>query len=542
MKHLPRLAVFATSVLCLSSVVGQTAPTGEKQPSPAPDHHDHRVVVCVWDGLRPDSVNEQDTPTLAKLAREGVFFTRHHPAYPSSTEVNGTAIATGCYPATSGIIANREYRPDINPSKAVDTEVPAIVKRGDEVSGGHYLRRPTLAERLQARGERTVIAGTKNVVLLHDRGRGERDPQRASGKSVTLFGGATLPPEAAANLAGVLGGPFPTEIRFPNQAPDVWTTRALTEVLWKDGPPRFSVLWLSDPDYTQHQHGVGSPPARAALSNSDASLATVLKALEAGGWRGSTDVFVVSDHGFSTIGQGVDVARVLAEAGFHAGREIKGPPQEDDVLVTGLGGSVYLYVVGHRAETVRRVVEFLQGTEFAGAIFTRQEGVPGTFPLAAVHIDSPAAPDIALGMRWMDMAVNNGPLGLITNDGGRRPGQGTHASLSRYDMHNTLVANGPSFAVGLRDEYPSGNTDLAPTIAHLLGLPADPPFDGRVLREAFRGVSPKLPPVPEPERRDATGEGAMAGWRQYLQVTRFGGVDYIDEANAMPPSRLPPVP
>ncbi|HEX3419870.1 MAG TPA: alkaline phosphatase family protein, partial [Candidatus Udaeobacter sp.] len=77
-----------------------------------PEHH---VVIVVWDGMRPDYVTEQSTPTLWKLAREGITFRNHHSAYPSATMVNGTTIVTGVYPGNSGIIANHVYRPDIDP-------------------------------------------------------------------------------------------------------------------------------------------------------------------------------------------------------------------------------------------------------------------------------------------------------------------------------------------------------------------------------------------------------------------------------------------
>src|SRR5205814_1504807 len=44
---------------------------------------DRKVVVVVWDGMRPDFVNETNTPTLWALAHEGVTFTRHHSTYLS---------------------------------------------------------------------------------------------------------------------------------------------------------------------------------------------------------------------------------------------------------------------------------------------------------------------------------------------------------------------------------------------------------------------------------------------------------------------------
>src|SRR5712675_1067996 len=85
-------------------------------------HAADHVVLVVWDGLRPDSVNTSDTPTLVRLASEGVVFANHHSVYITSTEVNGVALATGVYPTRSGVLANREYRPGINPMKSVATE------------------------------------------------------------------------------------------------------------------------------------------------------------------------------------------------------------------------------------------------------------------------------------------------------------------------------------------------------------------------------------------------------------------------------------
>src|SRR5436190_21507627 len=116
------------------------------------------VVVIVWDGMRPDFVNETNTPTLHQLAGQGVFFAHHHSVYLSSTEVNGAALATGAYPQHSGVIGNREYRPDIDLLTPVGTESLAAMRKGDE--HGKYLAVSTLAEILQAKGYRTAVAGS----------------------------------------------------------------------------------------------------------------------------------------------------------------------------------------------------------------------------------------------------------------------------------------------------------------------------------------------------------------------------------------------
>ncbi len=84
-----------------------------------------------------------------------------------------------------------------------------------------------------------------------------------------------------------------------------------------------------------------------------------------------------------------------------------------------------------------------------------------------------------------------------------------HATLSRFDMHNTLVAAGPDFRQGWTDETPSGNVDLAPTIAAILGLQPDEAMDGRVLSEAFREppADAPLPGKPQTERLQASAPG-----------------------------------
>src|SRR5919198_484290 len=104
------------------------------------------VVVVVWDGMRPDFVSEQNTPTLWKLAREGTTFGNHHAAYPSATMVNGTAMMTGVYPGKSGIIANYVYRPDIDSQHPVAIELQSVVEKGDQLSGGKYIGAPTIAD------------------------------------------------------------------------------------------------------------------------------------------------------------------------------------------------------------------------------------------------------------------------------------------------------------------------------------------------------------------------------------------------------------
>ena len=138
-------------------------------------------------------------------------------------------------------------------------------------------------------------------------------------------------------------------------------------------------------------------------------------------------------------------------------------------MLVGNGGSVLFYVVGHDATVTRRLVEFLQQSDFAGVIFTKQ-GFPGTFHLDDAKIDNPHAPDVVMAFRWNDLKNQFGASGMIDADWQRKAGEGTHATLSRFDMHNTLIAAGPDFRRGQTDDLPTGNVDVAPTILHILGI------------------------------------------------------------------------
>jgi predicted AlkP superfamily pyrophosphatase or phosphodiesterase len=504
-----------------------------------PERH---VVVVVWDGMRPDFVTEQNTPTLWKLAREGITFRNHHAVYPSATMVNGTAIVTGIYPGKSGIIANHVYRPDIDPHHSIDVELPAVVKKGDEVSGGKYILVPTIAELVQHAGGRTVVASAKTVGLLLDR---QADVGTAK-NCVTLFAGKSLPAEIIPSITATLG-PFPSG----HLQQDAWTTKAMTDCFWKDGVPALSVLWLGEPDLTQHESAPGAPAALAAINSADENLAAVLSALDQRDARGKTDVFIVSDHGFSTIKRSVDLRRILNDAGFTAKieelriakdgnqsaggirdkTEFNDQPKPGDIMLAANGGSVLFYVVGHDKKLIRRLVEFLQQSDFAGVIFTK-EPMEGTFGLTQALIQRGDAPDVVMAFRWTDSQNQFGVPGEIDADWQRAAGKGTHATLSRFDMHNTLIAAGPDFKRGQTDDLPTGNVDLVPTILQILGIKVPHQMDGRILSEAVAAPTSLLPaPKPEAKSIEARKDFPAGTWRQTLKISRVGSTIYLDEGN-----------
>ena len=76
------------------------------------------VIVFVVDGLRPDSIDAADTPTLHRLRAEGVSFEASHAAFPTVTRVNAAVLATGHHPGATGILGNTMYVRDVDPARA----------------------------------------------------------------------------------------------------------------------------------------------------------------------------------------------------------------------------------------------------------------------------------------------------------------------------------------------------------------------------------------------------------------------------------------
>lgn len=496
--------------------------------SPARAAEPRHVVIVVMDGLRRDCITAEQMPTLFALSKTGTFFSAHHPVYPSSTQVNATALATGTKPATSDIMANREYRPDLELLHPIDTNDQYFAWKSDN-SKEPWLHAPTLPEICRANGLTTVVAGTKEVAILWDRGYGKRSVDQP-----TLFEGKSIP-SAALDKIIPDQGPFPPGLDWKysvNTARDIWTTRALTEKFWADGVPTFSVLWLYEPDFSQHGTGVGSKNAKLAYKSSDDRLATVLATLDKKGLRDSTDIIVASDHGCSTISRKIDVADLLRKGGFKAEGTYHRKPEKGNIVVTGLGGSISFYIVEHDEAVRQKLIAFLQSSDWAGVIFTK-EGAPGTFKFSDAAVDSPDAPDVLVSLRWKDEVSPYGTKGTVVCDGMDK-GQGMHVSLSRYDMANTLIAVGPDFKKGFVDKLPSGNFDVAPTVAHILGLKLEHPMDGRVLAEAL--VEGKAADgQPQTNTLETERKVGDKTWRQYLRVTSFDGRNYYDEGNAGAP-------
>src|SRR6188768_1496576 len=130
------------------------------------------TIVFVVDGLRPDSINADDTPTLDRLRREGVSYVNSRCVFPSVTRVNAAAISTGTYPERNGLVSNSMFHPGVYPNKPFNTGEWQDLLKLAAASQGRLLFTKSLAERLTERGIRfaAISSGsTGNALLLNPR-------------------------------------------------------------------------------------------------------------------------------------------------------------------------------------------------------------------------------------------------------------------------------------------------------------------------------------------------------------------------------------
>ncbi len=509
--------------LCLVVIIAMmTAGTPATQAPGAP----RLFAIFVVDGLRPDSINTTDSPTIARLRSEGADYVNSHSVFPTVTRVNTAVLASGFHPAQTGIVGNSMFVEGVNAKAAFDNGDQNQLLKLEEVSG-RAVTADTLGEVLQNNGRKlvTLSSGSNgNGFLLN--------PQARHGAGVAVHGlfkrgeTAAFPKEASDAILARFGPPPAggDETALMN-----WTDTVLRDYVLPDLRPDVIIDWMGPLDGAQHSYGVGSPQAKEALQHVDGSIARTLATIESLGLKDRVNVIVTSDHGFAHHKTGVDVTDALVRAGLKAGLE------STDVIVASQSQSVLLYVQGHAPDRIDALAKYLQQQPWTDLVFTRggrdgQGSTAGTFSLDFVDLSHPSrGPDVAVSLAWNDDANAIGIAGSHTIDSQTTgplsgPGSG-HGGLNPWVVHNAFVAWGADFRTGTRIEAPVSLADVAPTILKMLGI--DPDLQragrGRVLRELMKaGPAADLTPT---RRIVTTSAGA---YRASLQISTVDEHDYID--------------
>ncbi|MFI5353284.1 MAG: alkaline phosphatase family protein [Candidatus Binatales bacterium] len=512
-------------------------------------------VLVVCDGLRPDLVTQQNMPNLFAIGRAGVRFDRHHSLYPTLTMVNAGGLSTGAQPGVDGVLGNTMYFKPVPGAKVsadlakliakpVALESPRILGQlnAPGALAGHLLALDTAAQEAEREGGYIAILGKAGPAFIFDnRLTGLNDGRDLLDEPHKDFLFATddliaAPPGAKAiadTIKPPASGATSTRDAF-------YTTVAIEKALpaakaaAAAGRPAIIVLWLRDPDATQHRAGLGTVQDFQALSDTDANLGRIRSAIAASGLERRTDLMVVSDHGFATVRMKVDLAGLLVAAG------LKKSVDSGEMRVVRNGGSDLIYLSPDEFKTadarrgvLQKIVNFAEAQEWSGPIFSRDPApvaqgrrkvdylgwIGGTFNEASVGIYNAArSPDLVISFReFADMdnssltgpdkpafaidaqgqhAVPNQssalvhPVKGVNYADGLGTGQGMHGAAGDRELHNFCAAIGPDFRRGYVDRSPTGNADVAPTMSRILGLepnvgPGGVSATGRVMQEAL---------------------------------------------------------
>ncbi len=456
-----------------------------------------RVILFICDGLRPDRIDPQRTPTLWRLRQQSFRYPHARTVFPSETRVAAASLVTGALPGAHGIVANDFFDPSIFPDRPVATadadDLLAVAR-----SRGRLLARRTLAERILAQGLRyavvsTASAGTSRLIAEGARGPGAFVWSRHPG----------IETPGAMAAAEAKFGPVPAAA-LPRRDEIAHAARIFVELALDSFRADLAVFWSGEPDYSYHYSAIGAPPASAAEAAADDALATVLAWLVDTGEARRTRLFVLSDHGHITGRQRLDARALLREAPV------------DDGLIVVPGTASLVYRRTHDARADARLADWLAVQPWCDAVFSgtawQDLGIAGHAP-----------PSLVFSLRSDDAHDIRGIPGGGYFDCELQEGAGVHGGLHRRELANVMMLRHPDGTPRGVSDLPAGLTDVAPTVAAILGLSGDG-FDGRVLREAL-GQPPN--DADETPQRDLLQPfRARNGLR--LARTHFDGRAYLD--------------
>ncbi len=368
-------------------------------------------------------------------------------------------------------------------------------------------------------------------------------------------------------------------------------TRIVLPHFREAGKPFLLMFWSRDPDMSQHntkdsvgemEPGINGPSALAGTRNADTMLGELMAYLKQTGLDKTTDVFVTADHGFTTVVHAsatspsahFDAVAPLVDipSGFLAidlasklGLPLRPPgdtgppvdfsndgklpggsgmlgsdPAHPDVVVAANGGSDLIYLPGMNAkdpapakELADTIVQFLETQDYVSGIFVndRLGKFPGALSMSDVGLMGAARtpqPAIYVNFRSFSTGCENALQCTVEiADTTLATGQGNHGSFSRAETRNFMAAIGPDFKTRYDDSAPISNADIAPTLAHLMGLelPSKGALKGRVISEALVGGGNVT--VRRQVVKSAPGPD---GIQTILDLETVGGTRYFDAA------------
>lgn len=417
-----------------------------------------RAILVILDGLRRDLISPETTPNLAAFAARAEGFRDYHTVFPSCTRVVSSSLATGCHPARHGLQGNTMALVEDGRLVRHDAGHPDFLQHKRAVTG-HALAVPTLAERLRDAG---------GVVIFNNVSPGAAYAHDPDGHGHVYHRAGSFGP-------GRTPLPEDRQMRISLDAAGerVMTDRFIAEAVQGADAPALAVLWLGEPDSSQHSLPLGSPEHLAILKQADANAGRVMTAVGALAPEEDILFLIGSDHGHQSVREVIHVEAELVAAG------LKADLASTDVVVASNGTSFLVYLGPAALAREAEIAAFLASRHWAGRVIARAD-------LATVGHRDENGLALAVSMRADGTPNAFGVPG--TSYAAQRSegkddtiGAGQHGGLGAGEQSPFLMARGPGFAPGTVRSGAASVIDIAPTVLAHLRQPANG-MDGTALQ------------------------------------------------------------
>jgi arylsulfatase A-like enzyme len=241
---------------------------------------------------------------------------------------------------------------------------------------------------------------------------------------------------------------------------------------------------------------------------------------------------------YEEVSIGGDKAQYPSTGSALLGDEVKRIDGADAKLIVAMGGgSDAIYIPSGDRALVRQTIDTLAQLDYIAAIFVDDKfcaapsDCPAALPMSSVGLmGHSAVPRPAIVVAFKNFYQTAGDLQSAAQiaDTTLQEGQGNHGGFGREQTLNNMAAMGPDFKAGFVDTAPVGNIDIAPTLAHILGvtMPSSGKLMGRILNEALAGGDVPVAPAP----RTMLSQPGPGGVKTLLEYQQLGGAIYLDDA------------
>ncbi len=430
----------------------------------------HVILVSV-DGLSGSYLNDPraELPNLRAIAAKGVSAKGMLTSFPSVTWPAHTSLITGAVPARHGVIGNSVWNRE--------TKKPVQYIGDPVLTKAQAIRVPTLYDVAHRSG-----LSTASVIWPCSNGAKTLDWIIPDSNKPAIHEKYTTPgfleelAEVGIDISKL--GEWGWGKQHSTQRDLVYTQ--VTKHLLAEHEINLILLHLITPDGVEHAYGPNTPAAYQAVAESDERIGEIWDALQQQPFADNSAMFIVSDHGFAAYEKMIRPNVMLKNLGLIQTDE-KDKVTSRAAWCVAQGGSAFISILDddRRDELIEILTEK----------FADLEGVVDVIPPSqfaelglADPMKNPEAPHLVLTTGPGYSFANNVSGELIADAGGSK---GTHGHDPRPDfMHAMFVAAGVGIKSGVKLET-IRNVDVAPTIAHLLGIKMK--SDGRVLKEALVG-------------------------------------------------------